>query len=176
MLNRLFFKNRVLRVAGLLAFSVFFLSARHPFYLSVTAIKHNVKDKSLNITCKLFTNDFEEALRKLYKKKIDLIHGANRQEQEQYIQLYMQHHLRLKVNGKALTYTLIGYEQEAEAVWCYLEATKTDKIKILQVENTILYDFIKEQVNICQVEVKGVQKSEKVSAPEKQMTFLFDAN
>ena len=29
----------------------------HPFFISVTEINHNIKDKSLEVSCKIFTDD-----------------------------------------------------------------------------------------------------------------------
>ena len=37
---------------------------RHPFYVSVTEIQENTKDKILEIACKIFTYDFENDLGK----------------------------------------------------------------------------------------------------------------
>ena len=34
----------------------------HPFFVSVTEINHNAGDKNLEISCKIFTDDFEAAL------------------------------------------------------------------------------------------------------------------
>ena len=45
----------------------------HPYYVSVTEINHNATDKTLEISCKLFTDDFEKALADKYKMKVDLI-------------------------------------------------------------------------------------------------------
>lgn len=39
----------------------------HPFHVSTTEINHNAKDKSLEITCRIFTDDFEAILGKNYK-------------------------------------------------------------------------------------------------------------
>ena len=36
----------------------------HPFYVSVTEINHNAADKTLEISCKMFTEDLEEILEK----------------------------------------------------------------------------------------------------------------
>ena len=33
--------------------------AGHPFFVSVTEINHNAKDKTIEIACKIFTDDFE---------------------------------------------------------------------------------------------------------------------
>jgi hypothetical protein len=38
----------------------------------VTEINHNAADQTLEISCKLFTDDFEKVLSKNYKVKADL--------------------------------------------------------------------------------------------------------
>ena len=43
--------------------------AFHPFYISITEINHNAKDKTLEISCKMFAEDLEETLNKNYKTK-----------------------------------------------------------------------------------------------------------
>lgn len=168
-----FFHKRYLKLFCWVVFTSFFISARHPFFISVTTLNHNVKDKSLNITCKLFTNDIEEALRKLNAQKIDLINGSNKAELNTLLQNYIKTHLLITINGKASWLNWIGFEQEAEAIWCYLEIKNVNVCKRLTIENTLLYDFIKEQTNICQVEINGKTKSAKVSYPNKQLVFQF---
>ena len=42
----------------------------HPYYISVVEINHNPTDKTLEISCKIFTNDFEATLEKNYKTKV----------------------------------------------------------------------------------------------------------
>ena len=40
----------------------------HPFYVSVTEVNQNVSEKTLEISCKFFADDFENILEKSYKK------------------------------------------------------------------------------------------------------------
>lgn len=40
----------------------------HPFHVSVIEINHNAADKTLEISCKIFTDDFEKILAKNYQK------------------------------------------------------------------------------------------------------------
>ncbi len=168
-----FFHKRYLKLFCLVVFTSFFISARHPFFISVTTLSHNVKDKSLNITCKLFTNDIEDALRKLNTKKIDLINGSNKAELNTLLHNYIKSRLLITINGKASWLNWIGFEQEAEAIWCYLEIKNVNACQQINIENTLLYDFIKEQTNICQIEINGKTKSAKVSYPDKQLIFQF---
>jgi hypothetical protein len=152
---------------------VLFSGARHPFYLSVTKIQQDAKSKRLNMTCKLFTNDFEEALRKINQTKLDLINGKNKAELNTFIERYFKTHLSIKADSKYVVYSIIGFEQEQEATWVYLESKTALNFKKLEIENSILYDFIKEQTNICEVEKNKISKSSKVSNPEKKMLFSF---
>src|SRR6266536_6578818 len=46
----------------------------HPFHVSTTEINHNAQDKTLEITCRIFTNDFETILKKNYPQ--DAAHNA----------------------------------------------------------------------------------------------------
>ncbi len=55
-------------ILGLLLLS----ASPHPLYISVTEINHNAKDKILEVSCKIFTNDFETVLEKIAKTKVDL--------------------------------------------------------------------------------------------------------
>ena len=45
---------------------------RHPFYISVTEVAHNAKEKSLEVSCKIFADDMEAALSQQYKMQVDL--------------------------------------------------------------------------------------------------------
>ena len=44
----------------------------HPLFVSVTEINHNAQDKTLEISCKTFTDDLEKAIEKSSNVKIDL--------------------------------------------------------------------------------------------------------
>src|ERR1700719_2370302 len=70
----------------------------HPFYVSVTEISHNAKDRLLEVSCKMFTNDFETCLEKFTHLKIDLSDPKARNSAEKYIADYISKHLQLKVD------------------------------------------------------------------------------
>jgi len=147
--------------------------AKHPFYLGVTDIKYNAKEKTLQSSVKLFTNDLEEALGKLYKQKVDLINGQDKEKLNSLLSDYLKSRLIVKVNGKLQLFTFLGFEHEADAVWMYLEFKNCPTPKKVEVSNSLLYDFVKTQTNIVHCEVNGNKKSAKVSNPEKTLIFQF---
>src|SRR5688500_17746696 len=57
----------------------------HPLHISVTEINHNATDKTLEISCKMFTDDFEKVLAQNYKTKVDLINPTDRPAMEKLV-------------------------------------------------------------------------------------------
>lgn len=148
----------------------------HPFYVAVTEVTQNTTEKSLEISCKFFADDFEETLRNVYTTKLD-INSASAQEKATFDRLipdYINKHLLLAANGKPLKLSYVGFERDKESVYCYFEVAGVPAIKNLQANNTLLHDFKKEQINIMHVTVAGKRQSTKLDFPEKQAQFQFN--
>jgi len=156
-----------------LATIIFLCSFKHPFYLGVTDLKFNAKEKALQGSVKLFTNDLEAALKKIHNKTIDLINVKNKEEINKILSDYLNKHLSLKVNSKPCAFKLIGFEREEEAIWMYIEFEKSEIPKKIDLENTLLYDHLKDQMNITHIEVNNSKKSLKLNNPEKTLHFDF---
>lgn len=145
----------------------------HPFYVSVTEINHNPKEQTLEINCKMFAEDLEEILKKNYKTTIDLTAEKQQQQNEKLIQDYILKHLAIQANGKTLKLNFIGFEKEAESVYCYFETEKVSGVKKLDVTDSILQDFSDKQINIIHVVVNNNRKSQKLDYPDKLASFSF---
>ena len=143
----------------------------HPFFVSVTEINHNASQATVEISCKLFVDDFENTLRDQYKSKVDLAEPKDRKQLEKLIFDYMQKHLQLKINGKTAALNFVGFETESESAWCYLEIKQVPQIKSLTVSNDLLYESHSTQINIVHALVGGDRKSTKLVNPEKQAGF-----
>lgn len=152
---------------------ILFFSFKHPFYLSVTDLKYNPAAKALQGSVKIFTNDLETALKKVHGKTVDLINPKDTVATQKLLDDYLKKNLRFKINGQQKTYTLLGFENEQEAIWLYIELKNCPLPKKIEVETTLLYDHIKDQNNIIHLEVNGQKKSFKVSNPDKFSVFEF---
>lgn len=146
----------------------------HPFYLSVTDIKYNDKNKSLELACKMFTNDLEDALKRTTKKSVDLIHPKDKKETEKILFGYISKRLSISLNGKLRTLKFIGFEKEEDVIWTYMEIEKCEKPKQLNITTTLLYDFLKEQINLVSFDLNGNKQSSKVSNPDKEIKFTLN--
>ncbi|MDP4150610.1 MAG: hypothetical protein Q8927_13740 [Bacteroidota bacterium] len=147
--------------------------AAHPFYVSVTEIDHKAKDKTLEVSCKLFTNDFEAALEKWAHGKVDLTHPKDRPAMDKMIGDYVLAHLRIRVDGHAVPLHMIGSEQEAEATWSYFEADGIPSVKRIDLSNSLLYDTFDQQINIMHVTVAGTRKSTRLNRPDTEAYLEF---
>ncbi len=145
----------------------------HPFHVSVIEINHNATDKTLEISCKIFTDDFEKSLAKNYNTKVDLINPPNKPAMDSLVKKYLFSHLSIKANGKPVSFTYIGFEHETDAVFGYIEGANVASLGKLDVSSNIMYDFFDDQVNIMHVIVNGSRKSNKLNYPDKEAAFSF---
>ncbi|MGZ3861620.1 MAG: DUF6702 family protein [Bacteroidia bacterium] len=149
------------------------LFAFHPYYISVTDIKYKTAEKSLQISCKIFTNDFETTLRKVYNKPVDILHPKDKAATEKMMANYISAHLKINANNKPCQLNFIGYEKEEEAVWVYFEVKNVALPKSISIENNLLYEYLPAQINMVHTEVKDKKQSSKVANPEKKIRFTF---
>ncbi|MCW3077141.1 MAG: hypothetical protein JWO32_1750 [Bacteroidetes bacterium] len=163
---------RIIKVL-LISFLFFSFGIKHPFYLGITDLKYNPKEKSLQGSAKLFTNDLEDALKKIYKVQVDLINGKDKTSLNNIVGDYLKNHLKLKINGKPMKAAFLGFEHESEAIWMYFEYEKCAVPKKIEMENSFLYENIKSQINLVHCEVNGNTQSSKVTNPDKNLSFQY---
>jgi hypothetical protein len=149
------------------------LNLLHPFFVSVTEITHNNKDKSLELTCRIFTDDFEKTLSAAYKTKVDILHPKDKKQTDQWVFDYISTHLRIKLDGKPVTLSFVGYQQEEDAIWSYLEIRNVTSFKTIEITNDLLFESHEEQINIVHVIKNGERKSRELRNPDSNLKFEF---
>jgi hypothetical protein len=145
----------------------------HPLYVTVTEVNHNAKDKTLEISCKIFTNDFETALEKTFHTKTDLSQPKDKKAADKLVNDYIQKHLQLKVDGKPVAFEFVGSEKETDATWSYFQVSNIAFVKKLEITNTLLYETFEGEINLMHVTVSGNRKSDKLTNPEMNALFEF---
>jgi hypothetical protein len=145
----------------------------HPFFVSVTEMNHNAKDKTLEISCKLFADDFEKGLEQVYKTPVDITNPKDKKQTEQYISDYLKKHLQLKIDGKAVSIEYLGFEKEGEAAWCYLQVSNVSSVKKIEITDKILHETFNTQINIIHVTVNGERKSNRLNYPDATVEVSF---
>ena len=145
----------------------------HPLYVSVIEIEHNAKDKTLEVSCKIFTDDFEKTLRKTYNVHVDLLDPAKKDAMNKLVNDYVQKHLKIALEGKNATMRFIGYEQIEEGIYSYYQVNNVNAVKNISITDDILYEYKKEQMGLIHVTVNGNRKSSKLNNPDEKISFVF---
>lgn len=136
--------------------------ATHEFYVSICDIQHNVEAATLEVTLKLFTNDFEKALNEEFGEKLELGTSQEASNTEELIIAYLQKYLHITVqtsedavstNTNHLQYSFryLGKEVEINEMWCYLEIENVPNIESIEVNNLLLTQSFPKQSNIVNI-------------------------
>lgn len=145
----------------------------HPFFVSVTEVHHNSKEKALEISCRIFVDDMENVLKQNYKTPINLSNAGQQAQNDKLVADYIVKHLALVADGKKLNLSYVGFEKDSESVFCYFEVPQVAAVKNLKLTNSILQDLTPEQINIMHVTVDGKRKSYKLDYPKTEANFSF---
>ena len=149
-------------------------TAAHPLYISVTEMEYNATEKTLEIACKVFTDDFEKGLAKANEAKVDMYNPKDKALLEKQIADYIRKHLLIKVDGKPLTLEYVGYELEEQSTWSYHQVSKlTAPPKKVEVHSSIFYELYDKQINIVHMSSGGSRKSTKLDYPATETVFEF---
>ncbi len=148
-----------------------FALAIHPFYVSMCDINHNAKDKTLEISIRIFSDDLESTLKKNYSTSFDIIKPADRATVDKMISAYINSHLAVVIDGKNYQLNYLGYEIKDASAWCYFEIANISSIKSIGITNSLLHDFNKNQINLIHIKMNGKEKSHKLDYPQKTAQF-----
>ncbi len=146
----------------------------HPFFVSMTDINYNAKDKELEISVRIFTDDLENTIRKYHPNvKVDILHPNDQKQMDGFVNDYIQKHLQFQLNGKAVQMAFVGYEQQKESIWAYFEVKDVTMVWKLNITNSLLQDYNTSQINMMHVQVGDKEKSNKLDYPDTDALFVF---
>lgn len=146
----------------------------HPFYVSVIDLAYNENTRSLEVSIKVFTDDFEAALRQNFpNSRPDLMRDRPGSLEDSLINKYVKQKLGLTINGQAGNLQYVGYEKQEESVWAYFEIIDVPAVKTIGVSATLLFEYKKEQINIIHAKVGNEKKSHRLDNPESKVTLNF---
>lgn len=126
-------------------------ASSHPFYVSICQIDFNEKNQTLEISVKTFGNDLVAALKKNGVPELFVGEERENKKSNEYIFEYLKANLKIKVNGKLVSFLFIGKELEDDVLWTYLEIEGISELKKIEVECSLLTDLFDTQSNIIQI-------------------------
>lgn len=131
----------------------------HKYYVSLSDIKHNTKNKSVEIITNVFMDDIEEALNKDYGIDAQISNPNEVENINSYFEKYLKQNFKISINNEEKSYNFLGKEYDGDIVYFYLEINDVSEIKTVDVTNTILIKYFSEQQNLIKVKANGKIKS-----------------
>jgi hypothetical protein len=131
----------------------------HPLKLSTSFL--SIKNKKIEITTRIFTDDLEPTLRESCNRpSVDLVNIGYDRATTDCAKKYLLKNLKIFVNGKELPLLFKGIKlKEDDNIVTIVELNtghyhfkKGDKITL---KNTIMFDNIPEQKNVVNIDAKG---------------------
>lgn len=133
--------------------------ATHKFYVSVTSVNLNSKKNQIEISSRIFIDDLNKALEKNNDKVFYIGSTRETAEEVSFLKTYILENIKCKVNNKKVVIEYLGKEIEDDVLIVYLVIRNIKKVNALEIENTLLFNYLKEQQHIIHTEINAVKKS-----------------
>ncbi|MEM0999147.1 MAG: DUF6702 family protein [Bacteroidota bacterium] len=131
----------------------------HDFHVSITDVRHNPEQKSLEVAVKIFTDDLESALEGLGAPPLRLHTEREHPKTDSLLARYLNHRIQFDVNDQQVTGNFLGKEYETDATWCYIEFADVPDPTTITVTNRLFFERFDDQSNLVHLEVHGKKKS-----------------
>ncbi len=133
----------------------------HAIYISTTDIKYQETDGVLTAKIRMFSNDFEDALRLIGSpEEPGFEEGESpHPEIDPFICTYLGQKFQVWADGQAVNFSFLGKRREDDATWVSLRAEDICELKKLRVYNAVLIELFDDQTNILRVRVGGKLKN-----------------
>ena len=145
----------------ILILPLFAFAVAHKFYVSVTNVNYSEKDQAVQITSRIFIDDFNRLLMARYDVDAELDTQKESKLADEYIEKYLRSKFVVSINGKPIQYNYIGKKYDADVMICYIEVSDIDlrELKSIEIENEILTDLFDDQQNVVHINVNNKKKS-----------------
>lgn len=131
----------------------------HKFYVSIYKIEHVAQKQRLEITTRIFIDDFNAALKKNYAVTTHLGEPNQNAQDIQLMNRYLGEHFSVYVNGSKMPYQYVSHEYEDNVLIGYYKINRVAKISSLKVQNNALLEISDQQQNVIQSQINGKKQS-----------------
>jgi hypothetical protein len=122
----------------------------HPIHSTLTEIRHDPAARTLNVSVRVFADDFGEALKR---------RGGPPRSWEAAAFAYAATHFTLAEGRRALPFTWCGARRQGIVVWLCLRARAPAATGRLTVHNRMHFELFEDQVNVVQATLGGRRRS-----------------
>ncbi|NHN26446.1 peptidase E [Flavobacterium jejuense] len=131
----------------------------HKFYVSVTQVDYVKAKNRIEITSRIFIDDFNKVLEKKYNKKIYLASNREIKDADKLVESYLKEKMRVIINKKPYDLQFLATEIDNDVLICYLKVNFSEKITTFGIENSVLTEMFNEQQNLLHTNINNEKSS-----------------
>lgn len=145
-------------------------AAWHAYHSTLTELRYNAAKKQLELSVKVFTDDFEKALSQGQAAPVSLSDAGPRPLA--LATAYVQRTLQIRTPaGAPLQVQVLGLQPENDGYWLYCKVPLPGPITGLQLRQAMLLDVFGDEMNIVNIEANGKKQSALFRAGHEQETI-----
>ena len=150
---------------------LFVLRSGHPLHVSICEIYYNEETASFEISYRIFTDDFEVALRGISDGKVDLIKEYESEKSKLLIGDYINQHFGIWIEGQKVILNYLGSEHVDDALWNYFESEKASISGSTKIANDVLFEVFRDQMNLIHFKMKDEKRSFRFDRDNLEVEF-----
>lgn len=131
----------------------------HKFYVSVSQVDFNQEKKRLEITNRIFIDDFSASLNASISNKIELEDMKINAESVKILENYINKNLQFTLNKKIKELQIKSFEIEGDVFVIYSIIANISNIQTIEIENKLLFDLVPSQQHIVHLNINNTKKS-----------------
>jgi hypothetical protein len=134
----------------------------HAFHTSITQLEYNAKNKTYEVSVRIFSDDFARAIDLQNHTKNTIIQDGDKNDKVVFD--YVNKHFAIfSPKNKKINLKFIGKENEDLATWIYIEIPAENFVKGAKIQQNVMMELFEDQINIVNIK-KG----------EERKSFLFN--
>ena len=132
--------------------------ARHAYHSTLTELRYNPAKKQLELSVKVFADDFEKAISQGQPKTVSLTEPGPRPLV--LADAYFQRTLQIStVAGARRPLQVLGMQGENDGYWFYCKVALPGPVAGVKLRQAVLLDAFADEMNIVNVEANGKKQS-----------------
>ena len=141
--------------------------ALHAYHSTITELRYNAAKKQLELSVKVFTDDFEKALSQGQPTHVNLTEAGPRPLV--LASAYLRRTLQVStIAGAPLQLQVLGMQAENDGYWFYCKVPLPGPVSGVKLRQAALLDAFSDQMNIVNIEANGQKKSALFRAGHEQ--------
>ena len=161
----------IVRFVGLVLF-VTLSSWFHPVHVSVTNVDLEPETGMINVSVKLFSDDFEDLILRKYGVQMSITLQENPEKHIAAINRYIGDALQFTINGgQEIEMDFSGSELNHEAIWLSYMGVSGQRIRKMEVRNELMLDKFEDQTNLMIVSYGDQQNGYRLNNKNTELSF-----